>query len=267
MVAGSEQKLLVELLLKARGNEQAKQYDDAENADDDTAKGHAVPEHDADANEQERAIKNQGDRCTGNKFANGFHAMQTGGNDTRGTMLKVPQGKFKEVVEDIGGEDGIDPIAGMQNQVLPHPTENGAEDHKDAHGNGDDNQRAGGAVDDDFINDGLGKERGAEREQLQNERGEQDIAPDFFMFEQFGNEPAKTKLTGGIRAIGVFEGTGLGFGRENLSSIVHAKFAQAGFYRSLRTGSERGNFFGSAGDDDGDIKGVRGNIRNWCLAR
>jgi hypothetical protein len=90
---------------------------------------------------------------------------------------------------------------------LPGPGEQGGEEHEDAQADTNHEQRAFGAVDDDFIDDDLGEQGGTEGEQLDDQGGDQDVAPDAAVFEQFGDEPAEAEvLIAFLGAVGVADG-------------------------------------------------------------
>ena len=108
-------------------------------------------------------------------------------------MLKVQRGQLEQPFKHGRTQYGIDPVAGVQHQILAQPTENGGEDHKNRHADQHHDQRALGAVDDHFVDDGLGEQGGCQREQLDDQRGQQDFLPQLFVFQQLWNEPAKTK--------------------------------------------------------------------------
>lgn len=72
-------------------------------------------------------------------------------------MLEVARRQGEEVFEYGAAEDGIDAVAGMQDEVLAHPGEQGGEDHEHGQADGDDDQGAFGAMHHDFVDDDLGE--------------------------------------------------------------------------------------------------------------
>jgi hypothetical protein len=51
-------------------------------------------------------------------------------------------------------------------------------------------------VHDHLIDDDLGEERGCQAHELYGQRGRQSVAPELFVFQQLGDEPAKTEFPG-----------------------------------------------------------------------
>jgi hypothetical protein len=79
--------------------------------------------HDRYEDEEKGQIKNQGDGGARDEFADILYAAQAGRDDTCGSSFKVSWRQFQQVFEHCRSQDGIDAIAGMQHQVLPHPGE------------------------------------------------------------------------------------------------------------------------------------------------
>ena len=97
------------------------------------------------------------------------------------------------MLEDARAEHGVDPVAGVQDEVLPHPAHGGAEQRDDHERDADDDQRVDRLVNDDLVDDDLREERGRQREQLDRRRREQHVAPDRLVLEQLGHEPAEAE--------------------------------------------------------------------------
>ena len=84
-------------------------------------------------------------------------------------MLEIERRQLEQVIEDVGPEHRVDPVAGVQDQVLAHPAEQAREDDEDQHPHPKRDQSALGAVDDHLFDDHLRDERQREREHLQHE--------------------------------------------------------------------------------------------------
>jgi hypothetical protein len=99
----------------------------------------------------------------------------------------------------------IYPVAGVEDQVLPHPGKNGREDREQAHADGDDYQGALGTVHDHFVDHHLCEYGRTECQEL-NECGRyEDVAPDPAVFQQFWDKPSKAEGAGSEPcAVGVF---------------------------------------------------------------
>ena len=85
--------------------------------------------------------------------------MQARCDDTGRALFEVARWKFEQVFEDGMTQHGIYPVAGMQDEILAHPGQQGGEHHEHGQGNADHDQGALGAVDDNLVDDHLGKER------------------------------------------------------------------------------------------------------------
>ena len=256
LVARAEQKLLVEPALEDRRDDEARDADHEQDRDRDRREDDAVPEHHAEADQQERHVEHQRHGCTGDELANVLHAVQPCGDHAGGAVLEVTHRQLQKVVPDRCAEHGIDPIAGVKHQVLPHPgeeaRENGEDDHRDADGD----QRALRAVHDHLVDDGLRKERRGERDELQREGGEQHVAPHLLVLEQFGHEPTEAE---GSRGAGPCVRVGQCFGlRAHQPGVARAHRRELGLV-------ERARRVGSGGEEDDLAVGRSGDDREARL--
>jgi len=88
----------------------------AEQTDGNQRERPAVGEHHRQEDEQEGEIENQRDGGAGDEFADGLDAVQAGDQGAGGAELEVRQGQTQQVAEDLTAEDGINTVAGMQDQ-------------------------------------------------------------------------------------------------------------------------------------------------------
>ena len=193
LVAGAEHELLVEPVAEDRGDEEAQDRDQPEQADGDQRELPAVGEHHRQEDEQEGEIEDQRDGGAGDEFADGLDAVQAGDQGAGGAVLEVRQRQAQQVAEDLAAEHGIDAVAGVQDQVLAQPGHDAGEDHEQDQGDAEDDQGAVGLVDDDLVDDDLGEQRRGEGDELDGEAGEQDVAPDSLVLQEFGDEPAEAE--------------------------------------------------------------------------
>jgi hypothetical protein len=68
----------------------------------------------------------------------------------------------------------------------------------------EDDQRAVALVDDHLVDDHLGEHRRRQADELDGQAGEQHVAPDALVLEQFGDEPGKPKQPDETLAADVF---------------------------------------------------------------
>lgn len=193
LVAGAEHELPVELVAKYRGDEKADDGDGAEQADGDQGELPAIGKHDREEDEQEGEIEDQGNGSAGDKFPDGLHPVQTGDESAGGTVLEIGQRQTQEVAEDLAAQYGIDAVAGVQDEVLAQPAHGAGEEHEQDEGDTEDDEGALGLVYDDLIDDDLREERRSQADQLDGQAGEQDVAPDGLVLEEFGDEPVETE--------------------------------------------------------------------------
>ena len=206
LVARAEQELLVKAAAEQRCDDQAEDDDDAQHGQNHAGQEDAVVEHDAEEDQQERKIEDQRDGSAGNEFADGLDAVQAGGDHAGGAMLEVARRKLEQAVEHRRAQHGIDPVAGVQDQVLAHPGKQRGKNHEYGEPDADDDQRALGMVDDDLVDDDLGEQRRAQREQLDDQRGDQHVAPDALVLHQLRDEPVKAeRCLAGQRPVWILE--------------------------------------------------------------
>jgi hypothetical protein len=94
-------------------------------------------------------------------------------------------------------------VAGMQHQILAHPSHGRIEDEKNAEPQRYRKQRALRLVDHHLVDDHLGEERRGETHQLEGKRGEQHVAPDALVSRERRNEPPEAEAA--RLAIGIVE--------------------------------------------------------------
>ena len=157
LVAGAEHELAVELVAENGGDEEADQGDGAEQADGDQGELPAVGEHDREEDEQEREVEDEGDGGAGDEFADGFDAVQPCDEGAGGAIFEIGQRQAQEVPEDGTAEDGVDAVAGVQDEVLAQPGHAGGKEHEQDESDAEDDEGAVGLVDDDLVDDHLGK--------------------------------------------------------------------------------------------------------------
>ena len=109
-------------------------------------------------------------------------------------LFEVWQRQSEEVAENLAAEDGIDAVAGVQHEVLAQPAHAAGEEHEHDQTDTENDQGAVSLVNHDLVDDDLGEQRGGQTDELDGEAGEQDIAPDGFVFEEFGDEPLEAEF-------------------------------------------------------------------------
>ena len=82
----------------------------------------------------------------------------------------------------------------MQHEVLAQPAHAAGEEHEHDQTDTENDQGAVSLVNHDLVDDDLGEQRGGQTDELDGEAGEQDIAPDGFVFEEFGDEPLEAEF-------------------------------------------------------------------------
>lgn len=97
------------------------------------------------------------------------------------------------MLEHAATEYRVYAVAGMDDQILPQPGHDGRERHEQRHADSDHLQGRESLMDHDLVDDNLGEERETQAEQLDGQRGDQHIAPDAFVPEEFRDEPAEAE--------------------------------------------------------------------------
>ena len=227
LVAGSQQELVVEALAKPGCDDKAQDSDGGEYCKGDERELPGVPEHDGQKHAHEGQVEHQRDGGAGEKFADGFDALQARDQHAGGPLFEVARGQAKQVLEDLQAQHGIDAVAGVQDEILAHPSHDGSKQHEYGQANANDGQGVEGVVDDDFVDDGLCEQRGGKRHQLNRGRGDEDIAKDFFVLEQLGDEPAEAEARrGGAFRIGIDKWLVLECRLQHLPGVARFEFAQ-----------------------------------------
>ncbi len=162
-------KLLLKAGLKHWCHHCAQADDDRQNGERNQGQRNAVVKHDCDEDQQKRQVEHKRDSGAGNELTNCFNAIQASGDHTGRAMLEIQRRQFEDALEDRRTEDGINPVAGMKNEVLPQPRQASGKQHEDSHANCNDDQGAFRAVNDHFVNDGLRKEWCCQCKQLHHE--------------------------------------------------------------------------------------------------
>jgi hypothetical protein len=143
----------------------------------------------------------------------------------------------------------------MQNEVLAHPGEQGGEHHEHSQCNGDYDQGALGAVDYNLVDDHLGEQRCHQAQQLDDERGDQHVAPDALVFQQFGDEPVESERgLFGHRAIGIFDAFGFECELECSTGITCGEFRPRQGLGGVGADLEQDDALGGHLDDDGGVE-------------
>jgi hypothetical protein len=81
------------------------------------------------------------------------------------------------------------------------PAHRGVEEHEHRKADGDDDECVRGLVHDHLVDDDLGKERRRQREELDEERRRQHVAPDALVAQELVPEPAEAEFRRGLRAV------------------------------------------------------------------
>lgn len=142
---------------------------------------------------------------------------------------------------------------------MPDPGEQRREHHEDGQPDGNDDQGAFGVMDDHLVDDGLGEQRRAEGEQLDEQGGGQDIAPDVLVLEQFRQEPAEAECSLAIRDIGIAERRSFLRQQQHRPEIMLAKRRGRQLQRRIGAGVETDHPF------RGDI-GQQGQGGFWKMS-
>jgi hypothetical protein len=108
-------------------------------------------------------------------------------------MGEIRHGKLEQMGEHPAAEHGVDPVAGMQHEILPHPGEERREHDGQDHSDGHRYQRAFGLMHHDLVDHRLGEQRRGESHQLQGQGRGQHVPPDAPVLEDFRHEPAEAE--------------------------------------------------------------------------
>jgi hypothetical protein len=140
-------------------------------------------------------------------------------------MLEVTRRQAEQVLEHLQAQHGIDAVAGMQDQVLPHPGHRRTEHHEHGEPDADDGQGIERVVDDDLVYHHLGEQGRGERHELDGKRRHEDVAENPAVLEQFRNEPAKSEMRGsGGLLIRIRQGLGLGRRLQDHAGVARLEF-------------------------------------------
>jgi hypothetical protein len=160
---------------------------------------HAVGQHDRHKDEEKWQIEHHRDGSASDELADVLDTAETGGNHPGRPRFEVTGRELQDVLEHRRAEHRIDPIAGVQDEVLPQPGEETRENDEDTHAGGNHNERALRLVHDNLVDDHLRKERRSERQELDEEGGDQHVPPDRLVLQELRYEPAEAERTAGAR--------------------------------------------------------------------
>ena len=177
--------------------------------------------------------------------------MQSGCDDTGRAVLEVAHRQLQQVVPNGSPKYRINAVTSVQHEVLPYPGEQAGEDGEDRHRDANRDQGTLGAVNNDFVDDGLREERSGQCHKLQRERGEQHVAPNVAVLEQFRHKPAKTEVARSARrCVGVGQRFGLGGCKPGVARADGREFGTAERLRCVGEGRKEHDFaIGSGGDE------------------
>ena len=157
--------------------------------------------------------------------------MQARDQGAGGAVFEVLHRQAQQVAKHFGAQQRIDPIAGVQHQILPRPGEERVEQQKHHQGEGDDPERVEGLVDHDFINNDLGRQRHHQSDELDEHRADDHVAPQCFVFEQVRDEPLEAKLGRSQGVCGIILSPGCPGGRfgeeQDLAGELRAELIKA----------------------------------------
>ena len=86
--------------------------------------------------------------------------------------LEIARRQTEQAAENGRAERRIDPVAGVDDQVLPYPRKYGGKQHEDDQRERNHVQRVNGLVHDHFVDNCLGGERRNQCDQLNDKGGE-----------------------------------------------------------------------------------------------
>ena len=130
-------------------------------------------------------------------------------------MMKIQMRQAQQMSKHGGAQHRIDPVPGMQDQLLAYPSHAGGKQHENRHPRADDLERRQGLMHHDLVDHHLREQGQSQTQQLNGERRQQHFAPDRLVPEQFGDEPPEAKR---LRLASSHQaGIGLGgFGQDTL---------------------------------------------------
>ncbi len=194
LVPRAEQELPVELVAEDGRDGEADEADQAQERHGDERELPGVPEHHREEDEQEGKVEDQAHGGAGDELADGLDAVQARHQHAGGAVLEEGQRQAQQVAEDLAAEHGVDAVAGVQHQILAQPCHGAGEDHEQDQRHADDGQRGLRLVHHHLVDDDLGEDGRGEADELDGEGGEQHVAPDALVLEEFGNEPAEAEF-------------------------------------------------------------------------
>ena len=73
----------------------------------------------------------------GNEFSDIFDGVHPSHHNPGGALLEVASRELEQMAEHLGAQHRIDPVAGVNDQILPNPGHDGGEDHEYRQGDAD----------------------------------------------------------------------------------------------------------------------------------
>jgi len=123
-------------------------------------------EHHGQENQQERQVEQQAHRGARHELPDGLDALQASHQHAGRPLLEERQRKAQQVAEDPASEHRVDPVAGVQDQVLAQPRHHGGEYGEERQRDGDNHERRFRPVHDHLVDENLSEERRRQADQL-----------------------------------------------------------------------------------------------------
>jgi hypothetical protein len=196
LVTRAKQELRVQAGAQQRCDQEADYRDHPQESQRDQRELPAVGEHHREEDEEEGEVQDQRYRRACHELADGLHGVHPGDQHAGRALLEVRQREAQQVAEDLAAQHRVHAVAGVQDQVLPQPAHARVEEHEHHQTQADRDQRALRLIDDHLVQDHLRSQGRGETDELDEERSQQHVAPDLFVLEELGGEPAEAEAPG-----------------------------------------------------------------------
>ena len=131
LIARAFEKLVIDPLAQHGGDGDAQHRQQHHRGHGNQRELPAIPEHHRQKHKQERQIQKQRHRRAADELADSLHAVQTRDQRAGRPLLEIAQMQSHQMAEHLAAEYGVDAVAGMQNEILPQPSQKSVENQED----------------------------------------------------------------------------------------------------------------------------------------
>ena len=202
LVLGAARELVVEPLAKQRRRRRRNADIERERTEHDRSKQRRIDEHHRQKDEREEQVDYQRQRGAGEKVADILQLAHARDRIADPPRLEIGDRQRQQVAEQAGAQLDIDAVGRVREQIGAQDAQNCLEQRNGDQPDDQNIERAECPIDQNLVDDDLEEQRRNQRKELEEERGDENLAEQIAVLVDGAEEPGDVEAAGKVQQAG-----------------------------------------------------------------